>query len=114
MRVMAVCLLIMFSQGRIGGLSSPRRVCENHGSAWANPTNLELDALWSPGSPTLQFIVLWGPVSVFVRVFLHLLAGEGVWGRGRYLSPRLKQPFRNFFVAQRQLDQLDRGVVARS
>src|SRR5215472_11515929 len=27
-----------------------------------------------------------GTVSVFVRVFLHLLAGEGVWGRGRHFG----------------------------
>ena len=35
-----------------------------------------------------------GPASVFVRVFLHLLAGEGVWERGRHLSPHPQQPFR--------------------
>jgi aspartate/methionine/tyrosine aminotransferase len=40
----------------------------------------------------------WRTASVFVRVFLHLLAGEGVWGRGRHLSPRPQQPFRNLFV----------------
>ena len=26
-------------------------------------------------------------VSAFIEGFLHLLAGEGVWGRGRHLSP---------------------------
>ena len=26
-------------------------------------------------------------VSAFIEEFLHLLAGEGVWGRGRHLSP---------------------------
>jgi len=26
-------------------------------------------------------------VSAFIKAFLHLLAGEGVWGRGRHLSP---------------------------
>jgi hypothetical protein len=25
--------------------------------------------------------------SAFLKAFLHLLAGEGVWGRGRHLSP---------------------------
>jgi hypothetical protein len=30
-------------------------------------------------------------VSAFVKVFLHLLAGEGVWGRGRHLSPLPQQ-----------------------
>src|SRR5215469_4786472 len=34
--------------------------------------------------------------SVFVRVLLHLLVGEGVWGRGRHLSPRPQQPFEIF------------------
>src|SRR5229473_3423821 len=36
--------------------------------------------------------------SAFVRAFLHLLAGEGVWGRGRHLSPRPQQSFRILFV----------------
>jgi len=26
-------------------------------------------------------------VSAFIKGFLHVLAGEGVWGRGRHLSP---------------------------
>jgi hypothetical protein len=29
--------------------------------------------------------------SAFVTASLHLLAGEGVWGRGRYLSPGFLQ-----------------------
>src|SRR5215831_4840728 len=41
---------------------------------------------------------LLGTASVFVRVLLHLLAGEGVWGRGRHLSPRPQQPLRNLFL----------------
>src|SRR5215472_15096697 len=39
-----------------------------------------------------------GTASAFVRVLLHLLAGEGVWGRGRHLSPRPQQPLRNLFL----------------
>jgi hypothetical protein len=41
-------------------------------------------------------------------VFLHLLAGEGVWGRGRHLSPRPQQPFRNLFVVLFVHKNLDR------
>src|SRR5258705_8966634 len=36
--------------------------------------------------------------SAFVKAFLYLLAGEGVWGRGRHLSPFPQQSFRNLFV----------------
>src|SRR5258706_14853670 len=36
--------------------------------------------------------------SAFIRAFLHLLAGEGVWGRGRHLSPLPQQSFRILFV----------------
>ncbi len=34
-------------------------------------------------------------VSAFIEGFLHLLAGEGVWGRGRHLSPFPQKSFRN-------------------
>jgi integrase len=34
-------------------------------------------------------------VSAFLKAFLHLLAGEGVWGRGRHLSPFPQKSFRN-------------------
>src|SRR5208337_3354406 len=34
--------------------------------------------------------------SAFVRPILHLLAGEGVWGRGRHLSPFPSSPFEVF------------------
>src|SRR5712692_3762102 len=33
-----------------------------------------------------------GTASAFVKAFLHLLAGEGVWGRGRRLSPLPRIP----------------------
>src|SRR6266481_2158657 len=36
--------------------------------------------------------------SAFLKAFLHLLAGEGVWGRGRHLSPLPQQSFRILFV----------------
>src|SRR5215469_596870 len=36
-------------------------------------------------------------VSAFIKAFSYLLAGEGVWGRGRRLSPFPQQPFRNLF-----------------
>ena len=39
-----------------------------------------------------------GTASAFLKVFLHLLAGEGVSGRGRHLSPFPQQPLRNLFA----------------
>src|SRR5579859_3145508 len=36
--------------------------------------------------------------SAFIRAFLHLLAGEGVWGRGRHSSPLPQQSLRILFV----------------
>src|SRR5260370_17215228 len=37
-------------------------------------------------------------LAAFIQPCLYLLAGEGVWGRGRHLSPLPQQPFRNLFV----------------
>ena len=47
-------------------------------------------------------------VSAFIEGFLHLLAGEGVWGRGRHLSPRPQQPLRKLFVVLFVHKNLDR------
>src|SRR6516225_11404708 len=47
-------------------------------------------------------------VSAFIKPFSYLLAGEGVWGRGRHLSPRPQQPFRNLFVILVVLKKHDR------
>src|SRR6516162_6883497 len=47
-------------------------------------------------------------VSAFIKAFSYLLAGEGVWGRGRHLSPRPQQPFRNLFVVVVVHKNLDR------
>src|SRR2546422_625993 len=55
------------------------------------------------------FPILWGDplewhsffldtASAFVTAFLHLLAGEGVWGRGRHLSLLPQQPCRTPLV----------------
>ncbi len=52
-------------------------------------------------------------------MFLHLLAGEGVWGRGRHLSPLPHQPYRNLpavlFVLKELGDDIHRnwGVQER-
>jgi hypothetical protein len=39
------------------------------------------------GGEPLRWHKLFGHSFRFLKVFLHLLAGEGVWGRGRHLSP---------------------------
>jgi hypothetical protein len=39
----------------------------------------------------LDGTVFLDTASAFVTASLHLLAGEGVWGRGRYLSPEFLQ-----------------------
>src|SRR5713101_878431 len=46
--------------------------------------------------------------SAFVTAFLHLLAGEGVWGRGRHLSLLPQQSFRSLFVVLFVLKKLHR------
>jgi hypothetical protein len=49
---------------------------------------LQLDRSWSVGNGVnpLGGTNYLDTVSAFIRGFLHLLAGEGVWGRGRHLS----------------------------
>src|SRR5712692_787501 len=49
-----------------------------------------------------------GTAYAFVKAFLHLLAGEGVWGRGRHLSPFPQQPCRNLFAVLFALKKLHR------
>src|SRR5437879_13238530 len=48
-----------------------------------------LDPRWTQrfGVNPLDGTVFLDTASAFVKAFLHLLAGEGVWGRGRHLSP---------------------------
>ena len=50
---------------------------------------LELDRSWTEiaGVNPLDGTNYLDTVSAFIEGFLHLLAGEGVWGRGRHLSP---------------------------
>jgi len=45
--------------------------------------------IWAqnPGVNPLDGTNYLGTVSAFLKGFLHLLAGEGAWGRGRHLSP---------------------------
>jgi len=62
-------------------------------------------------------------VSAFIEGFLHLLAGEGVWGRGRQLSPFPSCPFeifplfslfsKNTIVALRDSAEPDVWVMSR-
>jgi hypothetical protein len=48
-----------------------------------------LDPKWTPvdGVNPLDGTNYLDTASAFLKAFLHLLAGEGVWGRGRHLSP---------------------------
>jgi hypothetical protein len=48
-----------------------------------------LDGTWAQdlGVNPLDGTNYLDTVSAFIEGFLHLLAGEGVWGRGRHLSP---------------------------
>ena len=50
---------------------------------------LELDRSWTEmtGVNPLDGTNYLDTASAFLKAFLHLLAGEGVWGRGRHLSP---------------------------
>jgi hypothetical protein len=50
---------------------------------------LKLDRSWTVdlGVNPLDGTNYLDAVSAFIEGFLHLLAGEGVWGRGRHLSP---------------------------
>ena len=50
---------------------------------------LELDRSWTEIHGVNPFVGTnyLDTVSAFIEGFLHLLAGEGVWGRGRHLSP---------------------------
>src|SRR5215469_442509 len=59
-----------------------------------------LDPSWTPvrGVNPYDGTNSLDTVSAFIKAFSYLLAGEGVWGRGRHLSPRPQQPFRNLFV----------------
>src|SRR5882762_1695404 len=62
-----------------------------------------LDLSWTlkNGVNPLDGTVFLDTASAFVKAFLHLLAGEGVWGRGRHLSPFGRKPFRGqFFVIE--------------
>ena len=43
--------------------------------------------VWSDGVNPLDGTNYLDTASAFLKAFLHLLAGEGVWGRGRHLSP---------------------------
>ena len=55
-----------------------------------DPQNGEvLDPSWTliSGVNPLDGTNYLDTVSAFIEGFLHLLAGEGVWGRGRHLSP---------------------------
>src|SRR5215469_18132632 len=69
-----------------------------------------MDRSWTelPGVNPFGGTNFEGTASAFVRVLLHLLAGEGVWGRGRHLSPRPQQPLRNLFVVLFVHKNLDR------
>src|SRR5260370_33560338 len=49
----------------------------------------------SPGVNPLDGTNYLDTVSAFIEGFLHLLAGEGAWGRGRNLSPFPQKSFRN-------------------
>src|ERR1700675_4627402 len=55
-----------------------------------------LDPCWTleRGVNPLDGTNYLGTASAFLRAFLHLLAGEGVWGRGRRWSPLPQQPCR--------------------
>ncbi len=53
-----------------------------------------LDPSWTPtgwGEPLRWHSFFLDTASAFLKAFLHLLAGEGVWGRGRHLSPLPQQ-----------------------
>ena len=57
-------------------------------------------------------------VSAFVKAFLHLLAGEGGWGRGRHLSLLPQQPCRTplvvLFVLKEHHRCASKGVLEQS
>jgi len=50
---------------------------------------LQLDRSWTVGNGVnpLDGTNYLDTVSAFIEGFLHLLAGESAWGRGRHLSP---------------------------
>jgi hypothetical protein len=62
--------------------------------------------LW--GEPLRWHNFLGHSLRFCMSVFLHVVAGEGVWGRGRHLNPCPQQPFRNLFVVHFVHKNLDR------
>src|SRR6516225_4968720 len=67
-----------------------------------------MDAARPWGEPT-GWHKFFGHSSAFIKAFSYLPAGKGV-GRGRLLSLRPQQPFRNFFVILVVLRKHYRGL----